>query len=363
MYYKISDNDSKIINIVKAIGIILVIYIHVNDSEVPNIWGDFSLSFSCFALLLKYIISRVIARVAVPSMFLVSALLLYWKPIDYKQNLLKKINSLLIPYTIINTGWICAFFLAQQIPVLSGFFSNSQYYVSEWNLSQWADALWGVTGEPLVYPLWFVRDLFFLNILSVLLKNIIDKFPKAILIILLFAWIINVDTKVFFCSIQSLCFWCLGYYIIKYNLHFEGLKRINFYKPLAIFLIFTVLDCLSLKRGYYYVIIHQVCILIGVVLLLKIACMLSIRKNIILAPVIRYGFGIYLFHELFLSTIKKILNRFIDDNMFPGLVVYFVLPIFVLLICIQICRLLEKISPTLYAIIVGGRTKCCREHK
>lgn len=109
----------------------------------------------------------------------------------------------------------------------------------------------GVTGEPLVYPLWFVRDLFFLNIISVFLKHIIDKFPKAILLILLLAWILNFDTKVFFCSIQSLCFWCFGYYIIKFNVHCDRLKYISLCKLLTIYLLLFGLSFLWIlyKRG------------------------------------------------------------------------------------------------------------------
>lgn len=217
----------------------------------------------------------------------------------------------------------------------------------------------GVTGEPLVYPLWFVRDLFFLNIISVFLKHIIDKFPKAILLILLLAWILNFDTKVFFCSIQSLCFWCFGYYIIKFNVHCNSLKCISLYKLLTIYLLLMILDCLSLQHNYCYVIFHQSCIFYGVILFLKFAYILSARKNKILAPVIKYSFGIYLFHELFLSTIKKVLIEFVGGNLFLGLVEYFILPIIVLLLCVLICRVLEKYFSRFYTIIVGGRINRC----
>ncbi len=46
--------------------------------------------------------------------------------------------------------------------------------------SNFINAYIGYTGNPVLYPLWFMRDLIVLNILAKIIKILIDKFPRII---------------------------------------------------------------------------------------------------------------------------------------------------------------------------------------
>ena len=355
MGYQLSEKDSKVIDYIRAMSIVLVLFIHSNNDTSSAFVGT-NITPELVCSIVKYLGSRVFGRVAVPAMFLIASILLYKKGYTWKINVEKKVRTLLIQYIIINCVWILFFLIAQRIPILSSFFMNEQYRISTWGSVQWIDALLGIRGEPLVYPLWFVRDLFFLNLIAKPIKMIIDKFPICIMIILLCGWVTNVNTHIFFCSIQSLFFWCAGYYIVKKNYHSDIYQKIKMKTVIAVYFGLVVLDVCSIGiTSYKY--IHQVCTLVGLVVFVGIGAYMTRRESWLLQTISRYSFGIFLFHELLLTTTKKIVNAIFGSGWLWGIATYFILPIVIISICILFCILLENNAPNIYSILVGGRNK------
>lgn len=221
-----------------------------------------------FSVGIEYVISQVFARTAVPALFVISSLLLFYyrKEFIWIVNFKKKIKSLLVPYFILNTLWILLFLNCQNISVLRVMFSNTQFQISHWGRAEWIDAYLGYSGMPLLYPLWFLRDIFFINLISAVLKNIIDRMPVIYLTEIFCGWIFNLKTGMFCCSIQSLFFWSLGYYLVKYKIYFSIFDTINKKILICSYFLLVILD-VGLYSTVVYTVIHQVYILCGTLLL------------------------------------------------------------------------------------------------
>ena len=92
--------------------------------------------------MIKYIISNVISIVAVPGFFIIASILLYRKPFGWKENVKKKIRTLIVPYFILNTMWILIFLICQSIPFLKIYFGREESLVVNWTWVQWSNPIW-----------------------------------------------------------------------------------------------------------------------------------------------------------------------------------------------------------------------------
>ena len=101
MGYQLSEKDSKVIDYIRAMSIVLVLFIHSNNDTSSAFVGT-NITPELVCSIVKYLGSRVFGRVAVPAMFLIASILLYKKGYTWKINVEKKVRTLLIPYIIIN---------------------------------------------------------------------------------------------------------------------------------------------------------------------------------------------------------------------------------------------------------------------
>ena len=147
-YYELTDSDSRRINILKVWLTIMVVFIHSYSADIRFSTGTVSVQMPCWLDVSEYIISQSISRCAVPAFFLISSILLYRRPFSWKDNLKKKIKTLLAPYMLVNTIWIMIYFTCQHIPKLSIYFANQDHMVADWGLTGWMQA-YGILGE---YP-------------------------------------------------------------------------------------------------------------------------------------------------------------------------------------------------------------------
>ena len=70
-----------------------------------------------------------------------------------------------------------------------------------------------------------------------------------------------------------------------------------------------------------------------------------------------YSFGIYLFHEMNLFILRKLLTKALPHTSFVAVFLYLGVPAIIISFCLLLCRLLERFTPRLYALITGGRSK------
>lgn len=352
MSYTISEKESKLLNIIKLFSIILVLYIH-SFSSIEYTFESNNIMFNTIQLI-EYVITQVIARAGVPLFFLISSILLYRKDFTFEENLKKKIKRILIPYIICNSIWILIFYVFQNFDIFSKFFTNNENTIKSWNAFNWIDAYIPIfyRTKPFVYPLWFLKDLFILNLFAKIIKMLIDRIPKAFLAFLIIMWLLNINLMII--EIQSLLFFSLGYYIVKYNIRFKKVDKINV-------IVFSVLYFL-LAFGIAYVeisgkklaFIHNSFIIISMLYVYIIASKcIKMAENKTGMILIRNSYFIYLFHEWNLLFVKKILDKLIGNNYIIDLIKYCFLPIIIIILCLIISETWKRINKKTYQIVTG----------
>ncbi len=352
----ISKEESRRISILKVWLSVMVVFIHL-ENEISPAGGAAAFALPAWLDTLEFVISRAVSRCAVPAFFFLSAYLLYRKPFSWQQNLRKKVRTLLIPYLILNTFWILVFFAGQHIPQLSPFFTRQETNVAAWNFMDWVGAYLGAPSNdwcPLLYPLWFVRNLLILNLLSPVFEQIIRKAGKWSLVIFLPVWILIPNNN----AVLSVCFWGTGCFFACHRISLSALDQYR--KGSAAYPVLIVLVCLLRERlgetGPR--IVYNLCLLAG--MLFWYTCTTDIKGDKfrkVLLFISGYSFCIYLFHEMNLTILRKILMKILPQTSVSALIQYFGLTAAIVTGCVLLSWLLERFAPKLYRIVSGGRIR------
>ena len=363
-HYLISNEESKRIQILKFWFTIMVIFWHSYREEVRFADGDILMNASPWLEQIKCLISQVIVRCSVPGFFLLSAILLYRRDFRWQENIKKKLRTLMVPYFILNTFWIVFYFVGQSIPLTSHFFANQDKMIAAWGVKEYLDAYLGRLPNsdhtyyfPMLDPLWFVRDLFVLNIIAPALKRIIDRFPKLILTLLAAMLVFDIQTHIFFLSSMSLIYFCLGYYMIKYNRHLTDADQLPAAPVAAVYFISVIAALLTLNSAVNYL-TKTLSVIIGIVFYFRFTTRFpdgAFKRGLLWISA--YSFPIYLFHEPTLGILQKLAAKLLPvDTVFQALT-YFGAPIITLAFCLSLSVFLEQFMPRLFYLLTGGRKK------
>lgn len=362
--YNITEKESQRIQILKLLFSIMVIFIHSYSESVNLIGGNITYDVPIWLDWTKYVISQAVSRCAIPGFFFLSAMLLYRKDFTYFDNIKKKMKTLAIPYVILNTFWICFYFIAQHIGFISIYFSNPDNIIAEWNWIDYINAYFGFMPKndtlsyyPMLYPLWFMRDLIFLNIVALPLKKIIDMFPGYIFALLIVLLLFNIQIPIFCLSQSSLVYFLFGYYFIKLGIHLSDIDKVNTVLTLCLYGIMIFLDCLTRNMTWHYL-FRTLSIIIGIMFFYQCATNIknsSFKKKILWLS--RFSFPIYLFHEMSLTITKKLMARLLPTESVYQVLMYFGIPVIIFIYCIILSNILNKYVPKLYFVLVGGRNK------
>ena len=356
--YIISPEESERIQILKIWFTIMVIFIHSYTEEVHFVGGNLALQVPLWLDGIKYLISRIISCCAVPGYFFISAVLLYKKEFTWTENIKKKIKTLLIPYLIFNTAWIIIYFVAQHIPVFSPYFAQEKSIIANWGIVQYADAYLGfVDRYPILYPLWFIRDLIVLNLLAVVIKKLIDRFPKIILILLSIIVALNIQTHLFFLRQDALIYFCFGYYFVKYSIRFNDANKIKAPYIIIMYIVAIILDFLTRDTIINYL-PNFVTIVVGLIFFYRFTTKIKAEKpHNILMYIAKYSFPIYLFHEMNLTILKKLLVKLLPQTALWQTALYFGIPVIIFCLCLLLSVILDKYFHKIYLVLVGSRSR------
>ncbi len=364
-YYEISDNASKTIDISKVFFSVMVVFIHVYGTTFGTTNGAIALINPAWLETAKRLISGTISGCAVPAFFFYSALLLYRKEFRWKDNVRKKIRTLMVPYLILNVFWMVFDCFVHVVPFFSRFLGGGNIFAA-WGWREWVDSLTGIfTDYPYLYPLWFVRDLFLLNLLASVIRKGIDRFPK-ISVTLVCAVYLLVDTKllpgfasngVYNHEVTALCFWCFGYFFVKFGVNPDRIESIKLYQILIPYAVFAALSVLFYDADYLFI-LSRICALTGIVFWYKLSSLLNKtkwRRQLLFLS--SFSFSIYIFHERCLSHFRKICAVLLPNTLWTSLFMYFVVPFIIVAGCIILSVLMNRVTPKTYALLTGNRTK------
>lgn len=340
-HYEITEDMAQRLNIVKFFLIVMVVLIH---AEMPL---DMNMQVPEYMTVCKNVIKDGICAIAVPSFFFISGFLLFSKEFTWRGNLKKKIRSMLLPYFLINSFWIIFFKGIRLFEFTKHFFLDEAYQID--GIKKILEAY--LNPMPLYYPFWFLRDLIILNIFAKGIQIVIDKLPIISFGVMLAVCLNIIHIPILF-SNSSLFMFSLSYYLIKYK---WDIMRLNKIKCMYLGLVFC---------GFIFVKLW-ICDL-GVVTLIYELTGLSffyqlagkIRKGRLCKPILwcsQFTFFIYAFHEFYEAMLKKIVMTVFPQYGYVQLMEFFMIPIFIVAMCIVVGAVMKKWVPAVYCLICGYR--------
>jgi hypothetical protein len=213
---------------------------------------------------------------------------------------------------------------------------------------------------PIDIPLWYIRDLFMMVIISPIIYWMIRRFNVWYIAILGIAWCIKSaylpNGGYISMLITALFFFSWG--------GFHGINEINFVKEMKkfkysiiLYLPIAVLDTLSIYTPYNSY-IHNIGIFIGLITVVNIASQLLESGKVHTRDIlINSTFFVFALHKLIIDDVAKIIFSLLHlpDNTFIMLLFYVFVPIITIVICISIYNIIHKTVPQICIIFTGGR--------
>ena len=151
----ISSDLSARIRILSFILIILVVFIHAYHVT----WETQSFALDKLNHFIQYLISQEICRISVPLFFIISGYLFFVNPRPSANWFLNKwrrrISSLVMPYLLWSFIGMVSFYLMQEMPFTSSFFTHK--LLKDYTLLECINKL---IWDPIPYQLWFLIRLF-----------------------------------------------------------------------------------------------------------------------------------------------------------------------------------------------------------
>ena len=285
---------------------------------------------------------------------------------DYFDKLKKRAKTLLIPYLFWNLIPIL-YSLCKRVcgAIVKRDTTNLLNYMNSLNPF---NILWGENGKaatldiygnfmplalPINYPLWYLRDLIILVILSPVIFYIVkSRFHVSFIIFAGLCFLFGLWPINYWLSISGVFFFTLGVWIRLYNIDIiSPLLRIRVPILLVTFLLYIILIFANGNR------LNNMTITLGVCSMFILFSNISIKRHLF----VRASFFVFLTHMLFISLFNihntvfiPLLRRFGDGDLIMC-VDYLLGTLIVVILCVILQWAMKNIIPKVYSFSTGGR--------
>lgn len=357
--------QSQTINWLRFPLIIGVLFIHSYNPFLKNHVILAEIEHGAFPVFhfLRNLISEVVGRLSVPLFFLIAGFLFFQATGFNRQFYFKKLksrfHSLLVPYLFWNAFGIFVYFMLQQVLGFTALAYGPVPSIAQWDVLDYLDSFWGLRSPsyPLIYPLWFIRDLMITMLLSPLLFLLIKYLGLVALFLFGLLWMFGFSTHLTGVNIIALFFFMLGGYfrISEKNMITECRKLFGF--SLIAYPVVALVDAYT-KGLPYNSYIHLTGVLLGILFFINvISYLLEHRKLAVGNFLPGASFFLFVTHEQSLSQIRKSLTA-----VFPPLVnqmndiILYLLPMLILIpVTLGLYYLLKRSFPSVLLFILGAR--------
>ncbi len=323
--------QSKVISFLRFPLIIGVILIH---TQLPNVNEE----FICYENT-KFIISNVIARIAVPLFFVCSGFLFFFKTEEfslhtYLSKLKKRVKSLLIPFLI----WNILFIIFRE-----GF-----------EVKDWLRAFGlNCNHHPVNYPLWFIGDLMWVILFTPIIYWLTKRLRIFFPLILGVLWLINSNicwkTEAFF-------FFCLGAFFSINKKCFTDLVKSHTLVLGLIYLLFVIATFCA-KDYAFWIYLRRLSVVIGMGFVVSLVAKFIENEKWKENKFLTAGsFFLYLHHAILLPLYKNILFAIIPPTSDLRMtVLYFLWAILTIIIGLGLYYIIKRLLPKTTSFLLGGR--------
>lgn len=346
--------------------IVGVVFIHSN-MLVVNIQGNL-VRYDQWPVV-KFVMtlfSSVFADISVPLFFFISGFLFFYNTefskAAYINKIKKRFKTLLVPYLIWNFVAFIILLIEVHPKVIPFFPLLKDYRV---DIVSFLSSFWvtnlpiSMSGpcNPINTPLWFVRDLLVLVLLSPIIWWMIRKLSVFFVLSMGIIWFFTLGEYVGFPGLchQSLFFFPLGAYFSINKLNFVGICRKISWTSF-VYLLIAIIDVFMWNQTYS-VFFHHLNILFGMVTVVAIASSLIEKEKIHVNSFLSgASFFVYALHNLFLGKMTKVVIMIVQpESPYFILFLYFLMPTVAIFICLGIYKLICRYFPSLGVVLTGGR--------
>lgn len=293
--------QSFVIDLLRFPLAIMVIFIHMNPYVINLLEADFSpISGHGIYNIVGILLSHVLTHIAVPTFFFISGFLFFvnfleWSWEGYKKKMKSRVNTLLIPYILWNA--IPFLLLVSAMLVGVAIKGNSMegvrslitekswhifYDCNEWGTTRinWLGDNLKMTG-PYDLPLWFLRDLIVVTILTPIIYYAIKKLRMFFICVLFVAYISRIWILLPGFHITAFFYFSTGAYfsINKINIVQFVQKYKTIFVPtcLILLIITTIFDGVNIVVGQN---IHPLFVCTGVCTAFYVASICVMKSNV-----------------------------------------------------------------------------------
>ena len=305
-------------------------------------------------------IFQILGYPSISSVFFVISGYLFFQNISkydfntYKNKLGNRFKSLLIPYFIANTFMILCYGLMHYFT--PHFINPDNFNVLKFSFKEFIFAYYDAAGGfPICYPLWYIRNLYIIVIISPLLYLILKQ-PIIVKIIG------GITIGAIYCLFDFTFFIGVFYFYLGALLSQNDIESfiIKYYKRfkygifiiLAIFLITIYLNYIN----YHLEICESIMRFSGVILTIILAFHLS-KRGRLKGVIFHSSFFIYLYHAFLVFVLRELLIMVINPtSTIMWIITYILLVLTTIFILVSAFIILKKYLPSFTAIITGGRS-------
>jgi len=351
-----SQKTSQVITWLRFPLIMAVVMLHTYliDKPIGGIVYVRSGQFPFFDYL-EHIIRVEIANMAVPLFFFISGFLFFcgeaFTRNTFIVKLKKRFQSLLIPYLFWNTCFII--FIASIEMVHPGWLTEKKSLVNM-SFSDFLNAYWDL--DQGLIPLWFIRDLMILNILSFVLYWIIKKTNFLLLIILGILWIYQIGQWAPGIGVRASFFYSLGAWFSIKQLNFvEVLQKYRIPLLTSSFLL-IIIDTYLWANELPYQILFQLSQAIGILtIIVVVGFLLQHQKIGVNKFLTESSFFVFVFHMFIIKIPSIYWVKVLPVNTLTAITMLFVIPLLTTILCVGIYKIMTALFPRITSVIIGKR--------
>lgn len=329
--------------------IFFIIMLHCYS--VQRMEGDHNIYFSFL-----YPFSLWLGETGVPGFFFISGYLFFLSKKSYSQKITTRVHTLLIPYILWNSLLLILYLITYAVGFPQDINGRS---IADYNLIDYVRLFWDRGSfdngnfVPLLCPLWYIRNLLIMSILSPLFYYII-KYIREVFLLFIAIWWMTTNNNAFIP--QTILFFCIGAYssILDKNPLDTVIKN----KPLflTLFVLFAAGDiithlAISTPANLQ---IHRLALIFNIPALILLADCVRHKYSNELLP--NSAFIVFCVHYPIVVILRKFcISQFSNASDITHIILYFACVIMSTLISLGIYLLLDKYLPNVKRVLSGNR--------
>jgi peptidoglycan/LPS O-acetylase OafA/YrhL len=347
----IDATTSRRLTALRALLMLCVVGIHSEKGVLFNLAAEAPLAQALFNVVCRHIF-----QTAVPLYFAMSGYLLFLRYdgnlAEYPRLALKRFRSIFLPFLLINGFWIAYLMISGGIPGIGG-----TTYLRERGVFS---LLLGVNGLPLIYPLWFLRDLFVFFLLAPAFGFVLRRAPYLGLCALWLCWNF-MELKALPVDYGGAFFFCLGGLLALRRANLDAWSRALW--PMCLVWAALIAVSASIQLGSPLILdvqwlfpMWRLSILAGAVAVWQLSGLVRLGESRVLLRLAPSIFFIYLLHEPVLSYLADWTGGLVSAGSSLSQLGYaLLLALTTVAITYAMGWILRRIAPPVYSVLTGGR--------